>query len=348
MKYISGKILQENGFVNGYIGFEKNKILEKGRGKAPTKPICKGLILPSFVNFHTHIGDSFIRLRKIKLPKNIEKLVGPPDGLKHRLLKKANEKEVIESMVNTINFMMKTGTNFFCDFRENGITGLSKIKKALKPFYISSMILSRPEENNYKKNEIAKLLEKSEGIGISSITDWDYTLVKKIAQETKRKQKIFALHASERIREDIDLILDLKPDFLIHMTKATDSDLKKVKENDIPIVICPRSNSFFGMKPSYKLLKKTDIETLIGTDNCMIATPNIIEEIKFIRRQTNIFSLEELLAMISISPRKVLNLSPCIPCQNSSADFVILDPKSLDILYIKKAGFIERGMIDES
>jgi len=347
MKYISGKILKENGFVNGYIGFEKNKILEQRQGKSPVKPICKGLILPSFINFHTHIGDSFISQRKIKLPKDIEKLVSPPDGLKHRLLKKASEKEVIEGMKKTIGFMMRTGTNLFCDFRENGILGLSKIKKALKPFDISSITLSRPEKIEYKKNEIEKLLEESDGIGLSSITDWDYSSVKKIVQETKRKQKIFALHASERIREDIDLILDLKPNFLIHMTKATEPDFKKVKESNIPIVICPRSNSFFGIKPNYKLLKKTGVEILIGTDNCMISTPNIIEEIKFIRRQTNIFSLEELLNMISISPRKVLNLSPCIPCQNSPADFVVLDPKSLDILY-KKVGFIERGMIDES
>lgn len=337
MKYISGKIFQENSFEKGYIGFETNKIIEKGRGKPPEKPISKGLIVPSFVNFHTHIGDSFIRYKKIDLPKDVEKLVGPPEGLKHRLLRKTSEEEIIKGMEKSIKIMIKTGTKFFCDFRENGIKGISKIHSALENFRISSLILSRPKKLEYNENEIEKLLDNSDGIGLSSISDWDYTLLKKIAYQTRKKQKLFAIHASERIREDIDLILDLKPNFLIHMTKATESDLIRVKEENIPIVICPRSNNFFGIKPKYKLLKKKEIKLLIGTDNCMINKPDIIDEISFLRKQTNIFSLEELLNMVTISPRKVLNLGPCIPCKNSPADFVVLDPKSLRILYTPKS-----------
>ena len=70
------------------------------------------------------------------------------------------------------------------------------------------------------------------------------------------KNKIFAIHSSERIRENVDQILDLKPNFLVHMLHATESDFIRLKDNNIPVVICPRSNIFFGLRPNYKLMNK--------------------------------------------------------------------------------------------
>ena len=78
MEYISGEIFTENGFIKGYLGIENRKIIDRGNSNPPKKPICKGLIVPTFVNAHTHIGDSFIRKKNIKLPRNIEELVAPP------------------------------------------------------------------------------------------------------------------------------------------------------------------------------------------------------------------------------------------------------------------------------
>ena len=334
MKYVSGKILTEKGFYKGYIGIERHKIKLKNKGKPPKKPISKGLIVPSFINFHTHIGDSFIRNKEKKLPRDIEKLVAPPDGIKHKFLKNANQFEIVDGMEESINIMLKTGTKFFCDFREKGIMGICELKTALRDWKISSMILSRPENIEYDKKEIDLLLRNSDGIGLSSISEWKYSDIKKIAVDTKKKKKIFSLHASERIREDIDKIIDLNPDFLIHMNMANEKDLKKVKEKNIPIVICPRSNDFFKKSPNYELLKKTGNDILIGTDNCMINKPDVLKEIKLIKKQTKAFSLEELLKMITITPRKVLNPRAGILCLNSPADLVVLDEKSLKVLYV--------------
>lgn len=334
MEYVSGEILTIDGFKKGFLGFEKNKIVDSGNANPPDKPVCKGLIVPSFVNSHTHIGDSFIREKNVKLSRNIDEMVAPPDGLKHRLLKNTSEEEIIDGMKKSVDVMIKSGTKFFCDFRENGITGFNQLKSALNGENISSIILSRPDYLVYNKNEVEVLLDNSEGIGVSSISDWDYTELVKIARHTKRKKKIFALHASEQFREDIDLVLDLKPDFLVHMIKAEESDLLLVKENNIPIVLCPRSNSFFGLKPDFKILKKTGVELLLGTDNAMLNKPNILDELKYLKKNTSVFSDEELLTMITYSPRKVLNPSPSILCPSSPADFVVLDRKTLKTLYI--------------
>jgi len=337
MKFVSGEILTEDGFEKGFLSFKKNIIVEKGNNSPPQKPICKGLIVPSFVNSHTHIGDSFIRRKNIKLPKNVEELVEPPDGLKHRLLKEASDDEIIDGMEEVIGTMVKTGTSCFCDFREMGILGVSQLKTALKFWNISSVILSRPDTLMYDKNEVDLLLKNSDGIGLSSISDWDYSELEKISDHSKKKNKIFALHCSERIREDIDLVLDLKPDFLVHMIKANKSDLIRIRENNIPVVLCPRSNSFFGLEPNLDLMKKVGVEILLGTDNAMLNSSDILEELRNIKSMSSIFSDEELLDMITYSARKALNLGPSILGSGYPADFVVLDKKTLKILYISNS-----------
>lgn len=334
MDYVSGEILTINGFQKGYLGFEKGVIFEASGGTAPLKPICKGLIIPSFVNAHTHIGDSFIRKKNIKLPRKVEELVAPPYGLKHRLLKDASENEVINGMKESLDEMLKTGVTCFCDFRENGILGIKLLKKSIENISISSLILSRPEQLRYDKDEVEFLLKNSDGIGVSSIFDWEYSELEKLAIHAKKRSKMFALHASERVREDIDLILDLKPDFLVHMICATESDLVRVKESGIPIVLCPRSNAFFGLKPNIELMKEVRVEITIGTDNAMLNTPSVLDEVKYLKNLSNEFSTEELLYMITYSSRKALNLDYNILGPNSPADFVVLDGKNLKTLYI--------------
>jgi cytosine/adenosine deaminase-related metal-dependent hydrolase len=334
MEYVSGGILTDKGFEKGYIGFEKNTIIETGKGNSPKKPICKGLIVPTFVNAHTHIGDSFIREKNIDLPKNIEKLVAPPNGFKHKLLRKASEEDIIEGMKKSIKAMIENGTKYFCDFRENGVLGIKQLKNALGLFKISSVILSRPDSLKYDKNEIGLLLKNSDGIAISSISDWEYSELQKIAQDTREKNKIFALHASERIRENIDDILDLKPKFLVHMIKAQETDLIRIKENNIPIIICPRSNSFYGLKPNFKIMKKIGVNLLLGTDNAMLNSPIILDEINYVKSISKEFSTFELLYMTTFCARKALNLDWDIHGPNSRTDFVVLDKKSLKPLYI--------------
>jgi len=334
MDFVAGKILTDKGLKRGYLAFENKTIIEIATGNPPKKPVCKGLIVPTFVNAHTHIGDSFIREKNIVLPKNIEELVAPPDGLKHKLLREASDDDIIEGMEISLDIMIKNGTNFFCDFRENGILGISQLKAALHMWRINSLILSRPDSLQYIKNEMDILLKNSDGIAISSISDWDYSELQKISKHTREKNRIFALHASERVRENIDDILNLKPKFLVHMLKASESDLTIVKEEGIPIIICPRANSFYKLKLNFELLKKVGVDLSLGTDNGMINTPKILDEIKFVKSITNTYSIYDLLYMTTIGARKVLNLDLDILGPNSKAEFVVLDEKSLKPLYI--------------
>jgi len=237
-------------------------------------------------------------------------------------------------MKKSINEMKKSGVSHFCDFRENGLLGINYLQKALVDSNISAVILSRSDQLTYNKDEVESLLKNSQGIGLSSISDWEYSEIEKIAKHTRKRKKIFSIHASEIIREDIDLILNLKPDFLVHMVKATESDFIRVKDADIPIVVCPRSNVFFGLKPNIRIMKKIGINIMIGTDNAMLNPPRILDEIRYLHSRFKEITIYELLQMITYIPRKALNLDDGIPDLGSPAKFVVIDKKLLETLYV--------------
>jgi cytosine/adenosine deaminase-related metal-dependent hydrolase len=336
MKYIQGDILKEDGFFTGYLGFEqREEIPTIGKGSPPEKPVAKGLIIPAPVNAHTHIGDSFIRFKHLHIPHSVKDLVAPPAGLKHRLLKGASEQEIIEGIQKSLAEMTSSGTSSFCDFREGGLVGIYQIKKAMKNCAIDSVILSRPSKLTYEKEELDLLLQNSDGIGLSSISDWEPSEITKIAQHVRKKKKLFALHASEVVREDIDRILDLHPNLLVHMIAAKKADLERVNDAKIPIVICPRSYLFFRLKHDLALMKKTGVTLLLGTDNAMINTPDVVEEVRLLRK-TGLFTLGELLTNVTYTPRKALNLDDCIQGRDLSEKFIVLERDSLKLLYVLK------------
>jgi len=336
MKYVQGEILTTDGFITGYISFEQNQgVFEVRKGVPAEKPIAKGLILPTFVNAHTHIGDSFIRLKHLELPRSVKDLVAPPAGLKHRLLKDASEQEILEGIRISLAEMTASGTSCFCDFREGGLIGIFQLRKAMKNSSVDSVILSRPSQMVYEKEELDRLLQNSDGIGLSSISDWEPAEIEKIAKHVRKKKKLFALHASEVVRENIDRILDLRPNLLIHMIAATKADLERVNDANIPIVVCPRSYAFFRLKNNLELMKNIGVTILLGTDNAMINTPDVIEEVRVLLK-TGLFSLEELLTNITYTPRKALNLDDCIQGRDLSERFIVLEKDSLKLLYVSK------------
>ncbi|MBN1861705.1 MAG: amidohydrolase family protein [Candidatus Thermoplasmatota archaeon] len=336
MKYIQGDILTPDGFITGYLEYDENQRLYEIRKGAPAvKPDIKGFIIPSCVNAHTHLGDSFIRYQHLDLPHNVKELVAPPFGLKHRLLKQASEEEILTGIRRSLEEMTRAGTSWFCDFREGGLIGVFDLRKAMKNHPVSSVILARPSRMIYEKEELDHLLQSSDGIGLSSISDWEPAEIEKIAHHTRQKKKLFALHASEVERENIDRVLDLHPNLLVHMIAATQSDLERVKDMNIPIVLCPRSYMFFQLKFNLELLKKAGVPLLLGTDNGMINTPDVLEEVRLLYK-TGVFSLEELLTTVTYTPRKALNLDDCIQGRDLSEKVIVLERDSLKQLFVSK------------
>jgi len=304
---LAGKwLLTFDGAVPGYLRIEEDSVSEVCLGKAPSDSI-KAIIVPGFVNAHTHIGDSVA----FPAPKgSVEEIVGPPDGFKHRVLRSTPRKSKVDAMKESIRLMSQTGTSAFVDFREGGLEGLREISDALTDESPKSVVLGRPLGVESKRREIDAILDACDGIGMSACRDWPSEVLRDVSRAAKSKKKMFALHASEVVREDMDQILDLGPSFLVHMTCAFESDLAQCAREGLPIVVCPRSNEFFGLRPDIPMMLRAGVTVGLGTDNCMVSKPDMLEELKAAYRlgkaKGGITPLETV-RLASFSGRKVLN-----------------------------------------
>jgi cytosine/adenosine deaminase-related metal-dependent hydrolase len=302
---VSGWFYDGRMFREGTVGWEDDVIVEARSGSA-REPLAQGLIIPGLWNAHTHLGDAVVTQ---ELKGTLEELVAPPHGLKHRVLAKAKDHAVVAAIRRAMVTMLRTGTAGFADFREGGLKGLKLLYAALAPLPLRCVALGRPSGLSYDGREVAALLRTCDGIGVSAHIDWPPSELEKIAADVRRAGKVFAVHCSERVREDIDAVLGLKPAFLIHMIHATDADLERCADAGVPIVLCPRSNAFFGMTPDIPRMLRAGVELRLGTDNAMINAPSMLREIEFayrIARREGGVPAREILEM-SLRGRKVLD-----------------------------------------
>jgi cytosine/adenosine deaminase-related metal-dependent hydrolase len=305
----NGTVYSEGRFFKGYVEFDEGVITEVVEGTPTGKIVASGLVIPMLANCHTHIGDASLR-GKIDSQTTLEELVRPPDGLKHRLLSQQSEKTMVDAMGEAIGEMRALGIGRYVDFREGGSQGLQQLKDAIRIHpYPRPVVLSRPEKINYSEDEVEGLLAKSDGIGISAMRDWSYDDLLMLAGHVKRRKKIFALHASEGEREDISSILELEPDFLVHMSCATKDDLLACKDADTPIVVCPRSNKRFGIRLDIARTLDLDMDVCIGTDNAMLHDLSVIEELRAaysLRDNCRRLDVTEVFKLAVENSRKVL------------------------------------------
>ena len=280
VKRVAGWFYDGRRFREGTVGWEEDVILEVRPGRA-RNPVATGLIIPGLWNAHTHLGDAVVTQ---ELTGTLEELVAPPHGLKHRILAKAKDDAVIGAMRRAMATMLRTGTTGFSDFREGGLKGLKLMYAAVAAMPLQGVALGRPMSLEYDARVVSAILRASDGIAVSAYVDWPEDGIQKLAAHVRREKKIFGIHCSERIREDIDKVLDLSPAFLVHMVHATDADLTRCADAAVPIVLCPRSNAFFGMTPDIPHMIRSGVQLLLGTDNAMINVPSMLREIEFAYR----------------------------------------------------------------
>jgi cytosine/adenosine deaminase-related metal-dependent hydrolase len=304
---LSGTVVWSEDFEprEGYVIIENGKIKELGEGKI--EAAITGIIIPSFINAHTHIGDSVAKEPDI-MP--VEKLVGP-EGFKQRILAETPYEVLVSSMRDTIEDIIATGTQLFADFREGGVSGVRALKEALSLTrgreQLRAKILGRPAVGTGNEElGIDELFESVDGIGMSSVADYPQEELKLLAEEAKRKGKMFALHAGERNAEDIKGAIELEPDFIVHLIKASPQDFKKMHDKKIAAVVCIRSNLVTGLGlPPLRQMLESGLNVGVGTDNVMLNSPDIFSEMEFISK---IFQLDEreVLKLCTLNSAKIV------------------------------------------
>jgi len=266
MKYKTHLILPYGEVRNGILTVEDDIHFEERDVKA------EFIASSSFFNAHIHLGDSHIRDPP---HMDIEELVGP-GGFKFQNLR--YDENAVTSIKNSIDIALSSGTSVLADFREGGIEGLDILRRA----DVNRMCCPFARPSSLEEAEILAQDEYVRGFGMSSTRDHEPEFLEEVRRIARVSGKLFGIHAGERDEEDVDDAINLKPDFLVHMNKAKNDQIRFVMDEEIPIISCLRSNAFFGFLNlnNYRMLSEYD-RWMIGTDNVMISSPSILNELKF-------------------------------------------------------------------
>ncbi|RLM57234.1 nucleoside deaminase [Halobellus sp. Atlit-31R] len=271
------------------------------------------IVLPAFVNAHTHLGDSIAKEAGAGL--SLDELVAPPDGLKHQLLGEASPEDTVDAMRRSLRLMSETGTAACIEFREGGVEGVDYIRDAASGLPIDPVVLGR---------ESAAAMHESDGFGASGARDGDFGSLR---NATRDAGKLFGIHAGERDPHDINAALDLDPDFLVHMVHPESIHYERLADHGVPVVVCPRSNlvTGVGVPPIRELSERTTLA--LGTDNVMLNSPSMFREMEFAAKLADV-PASTILRMATANGAAIAGLNCGVVEPDREAKLLVLDGDS--------------------
>jgi cytosine/adenosine deaminase-related metal-dependent hydrolase len=350
LQYIEKTDIRISG--QDFIKINKNIASAKGEEKLD----CQGLvIIPGFVNAHTHIGDSIGK--DVSLETTTEARIHPIYGIKAKILKNTKPAQLANFMRNACLSMIKNGITTFVDFREGGLEGVLLLKEAISTLPIRSVILGRVEyyqgqkeiKQNIsfpksKQNELDTILQKCDGIGVSGANEYSDSIL----NHYSKIKKLRAIHSAETTqscaqskkitkKSETQRALLLRPHFLVHMTHASKNDLILSAKKTRGIVVCPRANAALAEGiPDIELMLKTGNTLAIGTDNVMINSPDMFREMDYIWKvsmATNQKRIDakQILKMATSNTGKILNKKIGSIKEGYLADCIFIDKHAIDL-----------------
>ncbi|MEX0763580.1 MAG: amidohydrolase family protein [Nitrosopumilaceae archaeon] len=318
---------------------------------------CEGLLMvPGFINAHTHVGDSIAK--DIGIEYGVDEKIHPIMGFKQKVLRNSKPSHLASFVRNSCLSMIKKGITTFVDFREGGLDGVELLRKAVHGLPIRSIILGRIDyyqdlrsiKKNIpipapKKDELTRLLQKCDGLGISGPNENSDSMLKYYSNI----KKIRAIHSAETTesceiskkttgKTETQRALLLKPHFLIHMTHASKKDLLLVAKHKTSIVVCPRANAALAEGiPDVNLMMKTGCNITIGTDNVMINSPDMFREMDYLWKvsmgiQKKRLSPKSILKMVTVNAANMLKNKRIGTIQpHNLADCIFIDKHAIDL-----------------
>ena len=264
------------------------------------------VVCPSFINGHIHIGDSIIKDEGYGL--SLSEMVKPPNGVKHKALANAEDDELVEAMAESMWDMVNSGTTHFIDYREGGIKGVNLLIEASKDIPIKPIILGRDDsfygddpDLSKVKVAIRKLLKVADGIAPSGFGEITEDVANLITKECSKQGKISSIHVAESDSNQVESLekfgkteiekgVNNNFEQLVHATNPKNNDLELIKSSSSNVVVCPRANATLNVGVA-RLNEMLDlgIKPLIGSDNVMLNSPNMLRELEFSLKLMSIY-----------------------------------------------------------
>lgn len=321
------------------------------------------LLIPGFINAHTHVGDS--ALKEVGYGRSGWEIVMPPDGVRHVRLRELAREALVASMRSTARYMLRHGIVAFGDFREQGADGVAALREAVDGLEIEAVIYGRHatppphDDSDYQAgaalpagyaDEIREVVGQAGGFSVVTANDTTDAGLAETAAVVRAAGGRLAVHAVEdsRYRDesirrtgrgDVERIVDcLMPDHIVHMTAATNAEIRRVAEAGIPVVVCPRMQSVLGNGiPPVAAMLDHGVTVALGSDNAMLTSPDLLREMDFLSRGLRALAhapdrpaARDVLAMATVNAARALGLGDRLGSisEGKEATFVAIDLES--------------------
>lgn len=269
----SGIVGSDLEFVDGWINISISDgiIQHIGRGKASGRYVIElsnSLAMPPLANLHVHILDYV--MPEVGWDLDLDDLVGDPYGVKYRVLNRSTPAELRNAINRFLKHSWMYGVGFIAEFREGGINN------ALLDFNSrpeTHLVLGMPINVSNAVDEFMEMVRYVNGLAISSPLYYSEDALRELSRLSINLGIQVHAHISEtsetRGEGDLEHLLRyLRPSAIVHGTFLSRDELELLKELNIPLIICPRSNYWFlGRLPDMRAIYELGLEVGIGSDN---------------------------------------------------------------------------------
>lgn len=324
MRVLAGTLLTRDGWLDGHVVVEAGRIVEVRPG-APQGPVAaRGIIVPAFVNAHTHLGDAAARGPGV--PASLDDAVKPPHGYKHRVLASTPPAALVAAMRGAVREADAAGCAAAVDFREGGLAGVAQLREALHGAPLAARILARPAALDFDAAEVRALLQAADGLAISSVPDYGPARAAMLAGAARAAGKPFATHHAEVGPEPLDAVLDLRPSLLVHLTHCGAGDFERVRQAGMAVAVCPRSNlRWLRRLPDVAAMLAAGLLPGLGSDNAMLGPVDLRAEARALVEHAKDLAPLDAVRMLGLGGRAAMGLGdPWQP--GAPADLLVFAP----------------------
>lgn len=376
---------------DGYLGVADGRISAIGSGPAPTDlgpqvQLSGLLLMPGLINAHTHLGDAVVKELNAGVPAGVN-LLWQPDGLRHVRMAEAGRTARVAALRRALRRAVATGTVALADFREGGIEGVRELREASSGLPLRALAFARL--NRYPMHGAAALRDNAGGLsdeqadeiraalavadGFSPLWANDTTDagLREIAGLVRAASGLLATHAGETPdyreislartgRTDVArIVAELKPDFVVHMTSASDAELDQAGGAGLPIVMCARTQAALGYGlPPFVAARQRGIRVGLGTDNAMVSSPDLLAELEYVSRAVRsnasdpvALPARDLLAAATIDGARILgidnDLGSLVVGKEATVVVVDLESDNLNGTVDPVASIVDRAAADD-
>ncbi len=345
------------------------------------------LLMPGLVNSHTHLSLTKLKNKiqpGISFPDWIKKIVSYTSAMSESEEKEAIKEGLsclIETGTTTIGDISRSGNsiNVMRSMKIGGIVYLevigfkksamndqiNRVNQILKdnkademvefglsphsPYSVSPQLI----ESTYRlaqSNRLQIAMHIAETKEESEFIEKGEGRLRSLMEEMDRWEPDWKVSKSTPIKY-LNNLGALKDMTGIHLNYIDDEDIDIMKENNLSIVYCPKSNKWFHRGESYPLIKylKKNINVSVGTDSLASNDSlNMFEEMSLIKKQFPSLSDETIVQMATINGAKALGMEKITGSLETGkkADIIALKLNGERDIY--KSIFFSEGKIDFS